>query len=161
MTMLVLVGCGRLGFDPAPRPAAVDCGDNPAGHCYALEVTLKTWDAARESCESMVPAAHLATIEDAAENLDAFAYARTVPFDPAETTNHRSIMWLGGNDFAVTTDWVWLTGEPMDYANWRAGEPSMEDEHCLIMLGAEGGLWDNRPCTEEFAYLCERDGATE
>ena len=34
---------------------------------------------------------------------------------------------------------------------------AMGNEDCSIMLGAENGLWDDRPCDRVYPYMCERD----
>ena len=149
--ILAMLGCGRVGFDVIDTSCV-------GGHCYFLFDTPVLWTQARDACTALGPTTHLVTIADGAENQGAFRFAATIPFDPMMTTNHRSIMWLGGEDPTMTMSWSWITTEPFGYTNWRAGEPSSSNEHCLIMLGAETGLWDNRSCTAlPFAYLCEQE----
>jgi hypothetical protein len=155
--LIVAAGCGRIGFG-GDGVVGDDDGDR-----YQLTLTRVTRDEAAAACAAA--GAHLATIADADENARVFAIAATIPIEPGDTTkNHRKLMWLDGVASAQVGDpasWAWDTGEPMTYANWRSAPPEPSNdaaEHCMIMLGADGGAWDNRSCTEEqFAYLCERD----
>ena len=112
------------------------------------------------ACEQQQPPAHLATISDLTDNQAATALAATIPFASSQTnTNQRQRMWLGGNSLATVGVWVWHHGEPFAYANWRVGQPgSPTIERCLILLGSENGVWDDRPCTTSYeAFLCARD----
>jgi hypothetical protein len=156
---IAAAACGRVGFDEI-EPVA-DCAVEPsAQRCFALSLAPATWGEARAACAAMGPTTHLATIADPDENAAAAAFAARIPFDPQidTNTNQRQRMWLGANDLETTGTYQWITGEPFDYVNWRIGEPGSPGvEHCAILLGSEDGLWDDRPCTSTYEWLCERD----
>ena len=144
--LFVVSGCGRFAFQPD------DCTD-----CFSLMVQPATWDQARTACRDRGPTSQLATIASSSENAAAATLAATIPFSAADTnTNQRQRMWIGGNSLGDSGAWAWDSGEPFDFTNWRAGEPDQVSEHCLIMLGSQDGIWDNRACETSFeAFLCE------
>lgn len=162
-SILIATGCGRIGFD-AEAGDAIDCTDpNSAQHCYTpfLDETV-VWQVARTACASLGPTTHLVTINGAGENEVVARFAAMVAFNPNETnTNQRQLLWVGGTDLGSVGTWRWITGEPFGFMNWRAGEPSNPGvEDCLIVLGAQNGLWDNRSCEDQgdrYAFLCERE----
>ena len=43
--------------------------------------------------------------------------------------------WLGINDIESEGDWVWETGDPVEYTNWCGGEPNNWGwgENCVVM----------------------------
>ena len=155
--MLALAGCGRVDFAHSRADCSTAAQSEP---CISMLLGSVVWQDAVTACAQLVPPMHLATISSTDDNAAAAALAATIPFDPAQTnTNQRQRMWLGGDSLAAVGVWVWITGEPFDYTNWRAGEPGTPDtERCLVLLGSQDGVWDNRPCTTAYdAYLCERD----
>ena len=54
--------------------------------------------------------------------------------------------WLGATDIDVEGIWKWkLTGNILDYVNWKAGEPNnLEIENCLLMM--YNNQWDDYWC---------------
>jgi hypothetical protein len=134
---------------PPPPPPTCEGGDavveDPAsGHCYIYFATPTTWEEGRTLCADL--GAHLVTSSGPEEN-DAFT-PLALGIDA----------WIGGTDQAVEDDWVWLTGEPMDYENWREGEPNDSGgEDCMIVEGENGGLWDDRGCDDLYPVICERE----
>jgi hypothetical protein len=137
--------------DAAP-PDAMPCVDGDAnvvdpmtGHCYMLFSTIASWEGARLQCEAR--GAHLMVSTSQAENELVTPLAGIAD------------VWVGGNDIDIEMTWVWITGEPMTYSNWRAGEPNNagDGEDCMIIEGELGGTWDDRPCDRQYAYLCERE----
>lgn len=121
--------------------------DPMTGVCYIYFSTEVDWTAARDACLGID--AHLAVSTSQAEN-DVFS--PLVGLLDA---------WVGGNDITTEDAWVWITGEPMLYTNWREGEPNDNGvdnmgEDCMIIEGDNGGLWDDRTCTNTYGYICER-----
>lgn len=131
-----------------------------ATHEYELCPQPLTWLAAENDCS--VRGAALASVESAAEN------DLIVSFAAALGTN----VWLSGtrDDDLV---WRWATGEVFwrgdstgateggVYAKWAPGEPnddstvSTDPERCLVLtLGASD--WNDRVCSLELPYVCER-----
>ena len=87
---------------------------NPAnGHTYYL-LEMTNWQAAEAEAVSM--GGHLVTINDAAEQTWVFN-----TFSPLLPTPRS--FWIGLNDLAVEGVFEWISGEPVTYLNWNAGEP--------------------------------------
>jgi len=113
---------------------------NPAnGHYYQYVSNSVTWAQAKADAQSRIWAggwtAHLATIQDAAENEFVRLLSPTVG------------AWLGGFQPAGSTEpaggWQWVTGEPFTYTNWKSGEPNNQgvmNEESLSMLGTIHGI---------------------
>jgi hypothetical protein len=136
-------------IDAATAPLPCVEGDDRAvdpetGNCYMVFRQPRSWGEALVFCESL--GGHLAVVTGQAEN------------DLLTPLVGLVDAWMGGNDIAVEGDWVWITGEPMIYENWRAGEPNDfgDGEDCMILEGARGGSWDDRPCTRLYDFVCER-----
>ena len=65
-------------------------------------------------------------------------------------------VWHGFNDFATEGIWVWENGSVSGYTNWNAGEPNDQgNEDCGQMY--QSGLWNDEPCSNTFAFICEAD----
>ena len=47
------------------------------------------------------------------------------------------------SDAAEEGDWLWMSGEPKLYTNWRAGEPNNagENEDCVVTR--PDGMWND------------------
>jgi hypothetical protein len=82
---------------------------NPANqHQYKYVKENRSWHSANEYCANQ--GGHLATIQDEAENQ--YVYMMT-----------HGNTWLGATDETYEGNWVWVSGEPWNYSNWRTGEP--------------------------------------
>ena len=170
----VAAGCGRYGFDEsgnrrdaglnvnpgpntpdaAPSPDAAPCDegdlnavDPSSGSCFMYFDMPISWDTEREFCMEMVPPAHLAVITTPDEN----AIVAAIP-------TGRSELWIGGNDQEVEMTWVWVTGEPMLYENWRVGEPDGDSSNpdCMAIEHDNGGTWSDTRCHATNRFICER-----
>jgi Ca2+-binding RTX toxin-like protein len=53
--------------------------------------------------------------------------------------------WTGLNDAKQEGKFEWVSGEPVTYTNWAAGEPNNNDgnEDYALMWNARGGLWND------------------
>lgn len=96
---------------------------------------------------------HLATIGSAGENafLSGFATAR-----------HQDV-WFGFTDAAQEGTFRWVTGEPITYTNWNAGEPnnSSNNEDWAEMYGTNpsiDGKWNDQYNTDTRYFFLEFDG---
>ena len=144
-----------VGTDAAvpPPTGAAPCvegdfnGVDPAsGSCFMLFTTPTDWASAQAACAAFGPTAHLATSTSAAENAVM-----------AQLAGLQDV-FVGGTDAAAETIYVWITGEPLTYVNWRIGEPNDSGgEDCMIIEGDNAGLWDDRDCLNTYWYLCERE----
>jgi len=105
-----------------------------------------TWTDAVSACAALGPNAYIATSTDPLEN---GVIAHLAALDD---------VWIGASDSATEDVWLWDTGEPMPYTNWRSGEPNDSNgEDCMILEGDNAGLWDDRGCSNLYAYVCERE----
>jgi hypothetical protein len=70
-----------------------------------------------------------------------------------------SDVFLGATDTVTEGVFLWSDGTGLTFKNFNAGEPNNGagggQEDCLIILGAKGGLWDDRPCGTPLGYVCE------
>jgi len=159
IVVVVAAGCGRIEFDRDPSIHGDCTTASPGESCVSLQLGAVTWAEAGAACAQLSPPAHLARMTSAEDNAIAAGLAATIPFGVADTnTNQRQRMWLGGNSLGAVGVWVWETGEPFTYTNWRPGEPGSPDaERCMVVLGSQDGVWDDRPCDLRYdAFLCER-----
>jgi hypothetical protein len=89
----------------------LDSAVNPNNtHTYYL-LSSSTWTEAEASAIEL--GGHLVTINDQSEN--AWVYSRWA---------QSRTLWLGLNDAAKEGTFVWSSGEPVTYVNWRVGEPN-------------------------------------
>ena len=145
---------GRV-IDAAPQPDAkmvVPCTegdmqvqDGETGHCYMYFDTNTSWAAARAICEGIDSDVFLASITTEAENA------------VIETLVPGTEVWIGGNDLVNEMEFVWISGEPFVFTNWRSGEPNGNNEDCITYQDQLGGVWDDRPCGDNQRVVCERD----
>lgn len=122
---------------------------NPAnGHFYRLTAQM-SWTAAKAQAEAW--GGHLATVNDAAENMWIANTFRVAASD----------LFIGANDIAAEGAWVWdqngvnfwngaVAGTPVPgvYSNWNANEPNNagENEDVGTIL-TSSGLWNDLPAT--------------
>ncbi|MFN3409183.1 MAG: FG-GAP-like repeat-containing protein [Limisphaerales bacterium] len=116
------------------------------GSVYFL-LANSTWTEAQAKAVQL--GGHLVTVNDAAENawlVDTFSNFGGQP---------RSL-WIGFNDAAQEGNWVWVSGQPVGFTNWRPGEPndgngSGEDYAYIYgpIAGQPGllGRWNDGPNT--------------
>lgn len=111
--------------------------NEPSGYYYNRTESI-------EYCEAM--GGHLATITSQEEqdiieeNIEKYAkYER---------------YWIGGT--LENNQWVWLTGEAMEYSNWGSGEPNGSGEYMDIY---PNGIWDDThgQNNKVKGYICEWD----
>lgn len=60
--------------------------------------------------------------------------------------------------FALFLDeFVWLSGEPWIFENWRRGEPSNHqgNEGCIETNFVTEGLWNDHQCSARKPFVCE------
>lgn len=119
-----------------------------AHHRYEVLPDCGSWLA----CESAAAAlgGHLATVETAAEQ--AFISSQLLAqFKGLDT------VWLGLSDSSTEGTFVWVTGKPLTYTNWAAGQPDNHGgiQDCVGMLPAKGRQWDDLSCDTSYPALVE------
>ena len=127
-----------------PCPGALLTGNHPQnGHCFAFFPAPKSWDDAAAACAAIGPTAHLAALDDVAEN------------ETAAMVLGGNQAWVGGTDSATEGTWVWITGQAISFDSWRPGQPNNQgNEDCMMMRGTDGS-WEDRLCLGTFGTLCE------
>ncbi|HEX3725523.1 MAG TPA: lectin-like protein [Pirellulales bacterium] len=136
---------GLLAMCAALFPAFASAGIiggpivNPANdHTYYL-LDKTTW--AASEAEAVALGGDLVTINDAAEN--AWVYAMFSIFDGIDRG-----LWIGLNDYADKGTFSWVSGQPVTYTNWAAGEPndSGGDEDAVHIESPRfrGPFWNDR-----------------
>lgn len=121
------------GAEPRLRQAIEPLGpyalkfDYRKGHLYvAVLFTRGEWDLSRRIAQKA--GGHLVTISDADENDFLVRFYSSEPGflqkDPAGNTHGPSIGWYQlPNSREPSGGWGWVTGEPVTYTNWSAGNP--------------------------------------
>jgi hypothetical protein len=98
------------------------------GHTYFRSNTSSNWPTAKTNAEAL--GAHLVTISSAAEN----AFLSGIG-------QH----WGGMTDETVEGTWAWVTGEPVVYTSWQAGEPNNAGgNQDYLVLNYSGTNWDDQ-----------------
>jgi len=133
--------------DAAPPIDARACAGGDArapvsdGSCLVRFDAAKTFADASAACVAF--GAKLAVINSAARD----QVATTL----AGATN----LFIGLSDQAAETTFVWADGTALGYKNFYPGEPNDGNgdfpEDCIIVNGARGGQWDDRPCATQIA----------
>ncbi len=128
---------------------------NPGnGHNYRLTPSL-SWQKAEALAVEW--GGHLVTINDRGEEL----WLR----DNFGSNEH---LWTGFNDITTEGQWKWVSGEPVTYTNWWAGEPNNqsaegEAEDAMIMNwgGGMGGTyyygdgWNDNSINNDYRGIVE------
>jgi len=117
---------GACPVTPIACPSARRSDDGQ--HCYTALPAPSNWGTARARCRSMD--GHLVDIHSAAE--------QSLAWSAFGGTSH---LWLALTE--TTTDvFVWDTGAPATYTNWRAGEPNASaGEEAVAMYFLYAGAW--------------------
>jgi len=122
-----------------------------AGHSYLVAMKPASWKEAREIAEAL--GGHLATIGDETENTFVSKLARK---------NGAGNVWIGLSDEAEEGSFVWVTGEPLVYTQWRSGEPNNRsaeqtpENYAVIVTSSPANEWNDlggdaiRPFVVEF-----------
>ena len=143
---------------PPPPPDARACAggdahavDPSTGSCLFIFRAPKTRADAAAACAAN--AAQLATVKSAATNAVVQSLAAGAD------------AFLGATDAVTEGAYLWPDGTGLVFQNFRAGEPNnggnQFQEDCLVIEGARGGSWDDRPCAPPpagsgvYAYVCQ------
>ena len=121
--------------------AALVCPSNftrtSFGACHLTSNMARTWPEAEADCEQR--GGHL-----------------VVPDHAAEATSLPTPAWIGISDRVVEGSFRTVTGLPLAFQYWDAGEPSGGIFHCVHTGGF--ARWQLGPCEFPFPYVCEYDG---
>ena len=106
------------------------------------------WQEAQHACEAM--GGYLAETSD---DLSVF-------FTTKHIFQFKTRMWLGATDLGREGSWKWVkSGRPVNGANWAPNEPNNDGGagHCMEVGWDTHGEWNDRPCADRVAYICQRD----
>ena len=134
--------CFVVGLAVVIASTTAACGEgdskgtvwNGNGHTYSINRSKGTWEAAQASAAAS--GGHLVTITSADE--EQFIVSTFLTGD-----DQLAVFWMGCSDKAVEDTFVWVTGEPFSYTNWKSGEPNGWDgegeDYCCINWNAVRG----------------------
>jgi len=108
------------------------------GHYYGLSQNKLTWEAAKQSCESV--GGQLVSINDEDEQA---LVSRLLGFAPSGNR------WIGA--YKADGLWQWVDGEVLGYTNWDPGEPNGNADTAHIYYSNH--RWDDAGGT--MYYICE------
>jgi hypothetical protein len=132
----------QLNVDDSLLPG--DCTvERHDGHEYAFCRNSRTWPKARTFCADR--GMHLVTLADEAEEqwvLD-------------EAYKHHEGNWaIGLNDQDEEGTFVWVDGTPLNYTNWRGGEPNNTGGEDCVEANKNG--WNDVGCERsKWPFICE------
>ncbi|XP_052692507.1 perlucin-like protein [Crassostrea angulata] len=115
---------------------------------YLLGLKAQTWNNSQLNCS--VKGAKLVEIESPEED----TYIRTLANNLTES------VWLGGTDLAEEGKWVWQsTSTLFSFSAWPTRQPNNLDnnQHCLSLYLPNGLTWNDRECSLQYQYICERE----
>ncbi|XP_055010163.1 macrophage mannose receptor 1 [Boleophthalmus pectinirostris] len=136
---------------PSAQPTVYGCpqGWNAYGYsCYWMEETARSWTDAKAFCKDQD--SYLVHVGDIYEQ------------------SHFTVMLSGKNGFwwiglrargGVTggVDYIWDNGAPLTFTHWDRNQPDNGDGTCVAMTSGQiGGFWDDKQCSETFAFICEK-----
>jgi len=139
--------------EPPDTLPACSGGDNNgadpvSGHCFMFFTGPKTWYDAFTACQSVGPNVHLATLTDAQQD------------SVAQMLNGQTLAWFGYDDRTVEGQWNWITSEISGYTDWGTGQPNGgAAQNCAALDPGLANKWNDKACTDQYGYLCERDSA--
>lgn len=142
-----------LALQNEPTPASEVNGCPPrwknfTDKCYYFSVEKEIFEDAKLFCEDK--SSHLVFINSREEQ----QWIK-------KQTMGRESHWIGLTDSEQESEWKWLDGTPVDYKNWKAGQPDNwgsghgPGEDCAGLIYA--GQWNDFQCDEINNFICEKE----
>ncbi|XP_054639100.1 alpha-N-acetylgalactosamine-specific lectin-like [Dunckerocampus dactyliophorus] len=110
--------------------------------CFRFIHEERTFEDAELVCNAL--GGNLASVISAVENEIILELARS---DPPQLT------WIGYNDIAMDTTFVWTDGTDPGFTNWETVAPVNATENCVLING-NGDFWDDEECGEDHYFVC-------
>ena len=145
----------RLRDDATTDFSEVFTAPDGSQHYYRIFKGVHTWVEAKFFCELL--GGHLATITSHEENEFVYWFMRGNNFLTA---------YFGLSDEERVGNWIWVTGEPVEYTNWNRGEPSRsgKERYGMYLYLHEKGTWNDSHFYETdkwgepgCSFICEWD----
>lgn len=111
--------------------------------CYYFGAEPKRWIQARFACSKLQ--GQLVSIHSQEEQ------------DFLARHANRKGTWIGLRDLDREGEFIWMDKEPLNYSNWRPGEPNNggQGEDCVMMQGS--GQWNDAFCGSRLdGWVCDR-----
>ncbi|XP_059015782.1 low affinity immunoglobulin epsilon Fc receptor isoform X2 [Mustela lutreola] len=111
--------------------------------CYYFGAEPKRWIQARFACSKLQ--GQLVSIHSQEEQ------------DFLARHANRKGTWIGLRDLDREGEFIWMDKEPLNYSNWRLGEPNNggQGEDCVMMQGS--GQWNDAFCGSRLdGWVCDR-----
>ncbi|XP_045630396.1 low affinity immunoglobulin epsilon Fc receptor isoform X1 [Ursus americanus] len=111
--------------------------------CYYFGKDPKKWIQARFACSKLQ--GRLVSIHSEEEQ------------DFLAKRANRKGTWIGLRDLDREGEFIWMDKDPLNYSNWRPGEPNNggQGEDCVMMQGS--GQWNDAFCGSHLdGWVCER-----
>ncbi|XP_061732556.1 macrophage mannose receptor 1 isoform X2 [Nerophis ophidion] len=136
---------------PSVKPTVYGCpqGWEAYGYaCYWMEETGRSWSDAKAFCKEQ----------------DGFLLHIGDVYEQAHFTvvlsGKTGLWWLGlraKGDTGGGVQYIWDNGSPLTFTHWDKNQPDNGDGTCVAMTsGQVGGFWDDKQCSEKFAFICEK-----
>ncbi|XP_054912877.1 macrophage mannose receptor 1-like isoform X2 [Poeciliopsis prolifica] len=58
--------------------------------------------------------------------------------------------WIG----LYRNSWLWVDGSNSSFRHWKASEPNGSEENCAAAVPADGGCWEDWPCSWKMPFYC-------
>ncbi len=141
---VVLLSCLLTTVTLSPASASILDTATYGGHIYYL-LDRKGWH--ESEAEAVRFGGHLVTFNSAEEYVAIGPHFQTVAVEYTVANICGNCvhvpLWIGLNDSTLEGSFTWISGEPVTYTDWNAGEPlgSLPDEDYVAML--VGGRWSD------------------
>ena len=135
---------------PPALPTGEACPPNWVQYdnsCYFTAPTKATWLEAQVACPTFHRRALLASIHEA--NSDYITQLLQ--------NSSFSHAWVGMFRLDNKGSWAWTDGSPVDYFNWKNGEPNNRGsgERCASVSRGDRGKWNDDTCSEKSGFICQ------
>ena len=117
------------------------------GRWFFLTPSSLTWESAQDYADNSF-GGNLATVDDETLNMWLWNQFKSIG----------DFFWIGLRRESlspISGPWVWASGAPVTYTNWRAGEPNNPTVEPVAAVYPSDGTWNNLPLSSE------RRGAVE
>ncbi|MBE5801812.1 MAG: hypothetical protein E7319_05930 [Clostridiales bacterium] len=123
-------------------------------HRYRIFKGVHRWLEAKAFCEAL--GGHLATMTTPEENDFVYGFMRDCGYLTA---------YFGLSDELRSGNWIWVSGEPVEYTNWHIGEPSYSgrERYGMYFYKHTDGTWNDAHFYEDAeedpgcSFICEWD----